>query len=77
MIIGSIAGIVSTYGFHKISLKLEEILHLEDTCGVHNLHGMPGLLGGIASIFTVLFASVSNYGSLNALSEVLPLVASG
>lgn len=77
IIIGSVAGIVSTYGFYKIQGKLESWLNLEDTCGVHNLHGMPGLIGGIASIFTALATRVDLYGSKSLLNEVLPLIAEG
>ena len=31
---------------------------LRDTCGVHNLHGMPGLLGGL----TAALVSLTSYG---------------
>ncbi|CAB1340474.1 unnamed protein product [Coregonus sp. 'balchen'] len=40
MIIGFVAGIPI----------LASNLGIQDTCGVHNLHGMPGILGGIAGI---------------------------
>ncbi|UJR29823.1 hypothetical protein I4U23_017366 [Adineta vaga] len=49
MIIGSVAGTVSTLGYKYLLEKLKEY-HIHDTCGVHNLHGIPGLLSGIAGI---------------------------
>jgi ammonium transporter Rh len=52
-IIGILAGALSTFGFVVIQSKIESLLKGIDTCGVMNLHGMPGLLGGIAAIFIV------------------------
>jgi len=56
MLIGSFAGCLSTFGFKTISPYLEKVFGLHDTCGVHNLHGMPGILSGLIS---VLVAGVS------------------
>jgi len=53
MWVGFIAGILSAVVFEKISPYLENKMNLQDTCGVGSLHGMPGLMGGIASIFAV------------------------
>uniref|UniRef100_A0A8C7S463 Ammonium transporter Rh type A n=1 Tax=Oncorhynchus mykiss TaxID=8022 RepID=A0A8C7S463_ONCMY len=53
MIIGFVAGIVSTLGFKFLTPILASNLCIQDTCGVHNLHGMPGILGGIAGIVAV------------------------
>lgn len=47
MIIGCIAGILSCLGFIYLSPKLQKKIGLYDTCGIHNLHGMPGVLGGL------------------------------
>jgi len=52
-IIGILAGALSTFGFAVLQTKIENILKGIDTCGVMNLHGMPGLLGGIAAVFIV------------------------
>jgi ammonium transporter Rh len=46
ILVGSIGGIISSVGFNKIS----SILPFHDTCGVHNLHGIPGVLGGLAAV---------------------------
>jgi len=47
MAIGAFAGVVSALGFLKLSSFLQQKIGLHDTCGVHNLHGMPGVIGGI------------------------------
>ena len=51
--IGLLAGALSVIGYVFIQPMLESKIKLVDTCGVHNLHGMPGLLGGLCAIFVV------------------------
>ena len=51
--IGLFAGVVSTLGFRYLQGKLEQWIGLDDTCGIHNLHGIPGVLGGIFSAIAI------------------------
>ncbi len=51
MLIGIAAGMLSTAGYAVIAPRLEKLIKGTDTCGVHNLHGMPGILGGLAGVF--------------------------
>lgn len=46
--IGIAAGMLSSFGYAHVDLSK---IGVSDTCGVHNLHGMPGLLGGIVGLF--------------------------
>ena len=48
IIIGCIGGIISSLGYLKLNSFLQEYAYLYDTCGVQFLHGIPGLIGGIA-----------------------------
>lgn len=41
---------------------LESRLHIQDTCGIHNLHAMPGLIGGIVGAITAAVATEDVYG---------------
>ena len=50
MFIGICAGTLSTLGFSLIAPRISKLIRGTDTCGVHNLHGMPGLLGGLFAI---------------------------
>ena len=47
MLTGCCAATVSTTGFNKLQGHLEEKYKLHDSCGVHNLHGMPAIVGSI------------------------------
>ena len=38
-------------------------LKLHDTCGVNNLHGMPGILAAIAGAIATAMATKENYGA--------------
>lgn len=51
--IGALAGALCVLGYAVIQAKIQKMFKIVDTCGVHNLHGMPGLLGGVAAIFVV------------------------
>jgi len=67
--IGAFAGIVSVLGFKYVMPYLEKRIGLLDTCGVHNLHGMPGLIGGIVTIIGV--AATRDYHYAGYLPSVL------
>jgi ammonium transporter Rh len=53
LLLGLIIGMISTWGFEKLSPFLQRTVKLYDTCGIHNLHGMPGVVGGIVSIIII------------------------
>lgn len=56
-LIGILAGGLCVIGYVFIQPLLQKHLKIVDTCGVHNLHGMPGLLGGIIPVFVVADAA--------------------
>ncbi|XP_010893423.2 ammonium transporter Rh type A [Esox lucius] len=66
MLIGFVAGIISTLGFKFLSPILASHLGIQDTCGVHNLHGMPGILGGIAGIVAVAMGKKNGSAAMQA-----------
>ncbi|KAL3160519.1 hypothetical protein ABBQ32_010823 [Trebouxia sp. C0010 RCD-2024] len=57
--VGVLAGVLSTAGLRQLTPAMERRFGLRDTCGVHNLHGLPGLLGGIVAAVV----SWTSYGS--------------
>ena len=50
LIIGLVAGAISTTGYAVLQEKQKKLLKAVDTCGVTNLHGLPGLFGGLIAI---------------------------
>ncbi|XP_005441601.1 ammonium transporter Rh type A [Falco cherrug] len=63
MCIGGIAGIISVLGFCFLTPLLASKLNIHDTCGVHNLHGLPGVLGGITGIVVTAIRTDTRPGS--------------
>ena len=50
---------------------------ITDTCGVHNLHGMPAVMGGLLSVLLASVATPRKYdqfnsGDLKSLHEIFP-----
>ncbi|XP_076066961.1 ammonium transporter Rh type B-like [Oratosquilla oratoria] len=62
LVIGSFAGIVSCLGYIYITPLLANRIGIHDTCGVHNLHGMPGIISALVSVVASFFASETYYG---------------
>jgi ammonium transporter Rh len=56
MIVGFVTGAISALGFIYLGPWLKNRVNLHDTCGVHNLHGIPGIIGGFVSAITAAFA---------------------
>jgi ammonium transporter Rh len=53
VLIGALAGALCVFGYAVVQAKLQKLLNIVDTCGVHNLHGMPGLLGGLVAAIVI------------------------
>ena len=63
IIIGLVAGALSVAGYVYVSPFLQRTIGLDDTCGVHNLHGMPGILGALGGCVSSAMAGTNLYGS--------------
>lgn len=68
MLIGIAAGALSTVGYAIIAPKIEKLINGTDTCGVHNLHGMPGVLGGLTGIMVTGTAGVQLTGIVTTVA---------
>ena len=64
MIAGFIVGSISAYGFAFISPFVKKHLLLHDTCGVLNLHGIPGVNGALISAI-VAYRAGTTFGEEN------------
>jgi ammonium transporter Rh len=62
ILIGFFGGSLSCWGFNKATPWLYERLGIHDTCGVNNLHGLPGIAGGIIGGITAACAPDMVYG---------------
>lgn len=74
MIIGVIAGAISTLGFAVIQDRQKKLLKAVDTCGVTNLHGLPGIFGGLAAIAVVPELDTASQISGILITVVLALI---
>eukprot|EP00092_Neocalanus_flemingeri_P005062 GFUD01005443.1.p1 GENE.GFUD01005443.1~~GFUD01005443.1.p1 ORF type:complete len:515 (-),score=90.38 GFUD01005443.1:186-1661(-) len=86
VIIGSLAGILTVAGCRYIQPFLLKSLKIHDTCGVNNLHGTPGLFGGLVSVLLAGIATPESYDkfgrldspiSASSLTEIFPALAEG
>jgi len=81
--IGALAGILSVCGFQYIQPCLLDKLRIHDSCGVNNLHGMPGLFGGLLSVLMAGIASSDTYDQFSentsdkSLTEIFPALENG
>ena len=67
--IGFLTGIISILGYQYFTPYLEQKLGLYDTCGVHNLHVIPGILGGFVSV--IVPASYARSSTLDVFTPDL------
>uniref|UniRef100_A0A8C5R352 Rh family B glycoprotein n=1 Tax=Leptobrachium leishanense TaxID=445787 RepID=A0A8C5R352_9ANUR len=75
MIAGILAGMISVLGYKLLSPVLDSKWKIQDTCGVHNLHGMPGVLGALVGVIVAAAATADIYG--DGMEDVFPLLADG
>jgi hypothetical protein len=85
--IGYLGGVLSSVGFESIGPYLSRTINLQDTCGVHSLHGMPGVFAAIVSAIAIAvigsegytpgyFTKVDNEGNVGgqAAAQIITLV---
>ncbi|KAM6112568.1 LOW QUALITY PROTEIN: ammonium transporter Rh type B [Phoenicopterus ruber ruber] len=75
LVAGFLAGLISSLGFRFLTPVLRSRLKTQDTCGVHHVHGLPGILGALLGTLLTALATADAYGG--RLELVFPLVAQG
>ena len=75
ILIGVLAGTLSTIGFAVIQPRLQGKLKAIDTCGVTNLHGFPGIMGGVAAMVVVTGIALKTQAIGIAITLVVALCA--
>ncbi|XP_071547962.1 ammonium transporter Rh type B-like [Panulirus ornatus] len=70
LLIGILGGTISVLGYTYVSPFLASRFRIHDSCGVHNLHGMPGILAGIIGCVAAALATEATYGP--SLYEIFP-----
>ncbi|KAF7993399.1 hypothetical protein HCN44_007902 [Aphidius gifuensis] len=68
--IGSLAGALSVVGYKYLSPIMQNRLKIHDTCGIHNLHGMPAIMAGLFGVIMAAFANEKTYNE--SLYQVFP-----
>jgi len=71
VVVGVLAGAISTAGFALLQSKQQKFLKAVDTCGVSNLHGLPGIFGGLAAI--PLVQGISAGGQLMGIAITISI----
>lgn len=61
LLIGALAGLISGFGITHLHPWLQKKMYLHDTCGVHFIHGVPGLIAWLLSIIVTGSLNKSNY----------------
>merc|ERR1712038_738501 len=68
--IGIASGILSVLGYTVIQPNLQKFIGLHDTCGVNNLHGMPGILAALVSAIVCGTAKSDHFPSMDHMKAV-------
>jgi ammonium transporter Rh len=63
VIVGGLTGAISVFGYKYITPFLANKLQIHDTCGVNNLHGMPGIIAGVVGAIVSGFATFDIYST--------------
>jgi len=71
LLIGSLAGILSVLGYEYITEAFKKA-NFHDTCGVHNLHGLPGIFSGFISALMAALAKQEHFGGKEQFYKFYP-----
>ncbi|KAM9830183.1 rh50-like protein [Syngnathus typhle] len=61
-VLGMLGSIACMLGYKYLSPLLARRFRIQDQCGIHNLHGLTGLISCAAGIFAIMMASEEVYG---------------